>query len=330
MRTAGNAVTKVKNYKYTPKILMISGITIIIASGVYACKQTLKLEERIDEAKAEIDHVKDLKEQGEYVVDTETGETAEYTDKLYRKDMFYAWTHGIVNVGKLYVIPVTGVIVGSSMVAGGDAINTERIGTLTLACAGWAEKFGAYRGNVIREYGEEADKRMMTGLEVKKNLEMNVIDPETGELINKTEKKVDIISDVRNVASPYAIILNDCAFWREDSNYDEICINAKLNMLQAKLSSRHYLYFYEILSEFEILDRVNLETIAMSHQTGIIEGYGDGDLRANPVPSHLGIEDNFKRILLMDFNCIGGDYVDGEYKSFNDLVAGRYWLNKSL
>ena len=87
MRTAGNAVTKVKGYKYTPKVLMITGLTIIVASGVYACKQTLKLEERIDDAKEEIDHVKDLREKGEYVVNTETGETAEYTDKLYRKDM---------------------------------------------------------------------------------------------------------------------------------------------------------------------------------------------------------------------------------------------------
>ena len=87
MRSASNAVTKVKGYKYTPKVLMFVGITTIVASGVYACKQTLKLEERIDDAKAEIDHIKELKEDGEYVVNEETGETAEYTDKLYRKDI---------------------------------------------------------------------------------------------------------------------------------------------------------------------------------------------------------------------------------------------------
>lgn len=330
MRSASNAVTKVKGYKYTPKVLMVVGITTIVASGVYACKQTLKLEERIDDAKAEIDHIKELKEDGEYVVNEETGETAEYTDKLYRKDMAYAWAHGLWGIGKLYIVPVVGTVIGVGCVCEGDAINTERVAALTLACTAWSEKFGAYRGNVRREYGDEVDQKMMTGVEVKKNLEMNVIDPETGELKTKTEKKVDVIMDIKNVASPYAIIMNDCAWWREDSNYDEICINAKLSMLQARLSSQHYLYFYDILREFEILDNVNVETIAMAHQTGIIEGYGDGDLRANPINTSLGSEDFFKKILLLDFNCIGGDYVDGKYVSFNDLVSGRCWLDREI
>ena len=325
VKNTGKVISKVKGYKYTPKILMTVGIVTIVASGVYACKQTLKLEENIDEAKEAIDHVKDLKEKGEYVVNAETGETAEYTPALYRKDLAYAWANGIWTIAKPYIPSVFGTAFGIACICEGDKINTENLATVTLALNGLSQRFSSYRGNVKREYGEEVDQRMMTGQELKKNLEANVIDPETGEIVSKKMKKMDVVMDVNNIASPYAIILNDCAWWRGDVNYNEVCINARLDILQAMLTSKHYVYLYEIFEEFEILDRLSEEAIAMSHQVGVIEGFGDGDLRAKVNPSHLGSEDCFKDILIMDFNCIGGDYVDGKYISFNDLVSGRYW-----
>lgn len=330
IKPATQAMLKLKNGKNTPKILLAAGVVTVVSSGVYACVQTMKLEDKIDEAKENIDHIKELKEDGEYIVNTETGETADYTPALYRKDMAYAWTSGVWSIAKLYLPSLIGTGIGITMIGGSHKIMADRLAQTTLALTAMSEAYDKYRRNVIREYGPEVDERMRLGLETKKNLEMDVIDPETGELISKKEKKLDVISDVGNIASDYAIILNDCAFWIKDSNYNKICIDARLTNLQNILNRDHYIYFYQILKEFDILDKVSTKTIAMAHQTGIIEGFGDGCLNAKVIDTHLGVEDYYKAILLMDFNCIGGAEVDGEYKTFNELVYERRWLDKSL
>lgn len=335
VKSASQTMIKLKNAKHTPKILLITGVTTVVASGVYACVQTLKVEEKIDEAKEAIDHVKELKEDGEYVVNTETGETAEYTSSLYRKDMAYAWGNGIWSIAKLYLPSLVGTGIGITMIGGSHKIMADRLAQTTLALTAMSEAYDKYRRNVIREYGEEVDERMRLGLETKKNLEMNVIDPETGEIINKKEKKLDVVADVGNIASQYAIILNDCNFWtnkdREDCYagvYNQSCIDARLNYLQNKLSNRHYITYYEILEEFNALESVDNHKIAMAHQTGIMEGFGDGDLRVKVIPTHLGSEDYYKAVLLMDFNCIGGEFIDGEYVSFVDMVDRELWKSK--
>ena len=99
---AGKTLTKIRNANGTPKVMLISGVGLVVGSGIFACVKTMKLEERVDEMKENIDHVKELKEAGEYVVDVDTQETAEYTPKLYRKDLTYAYGQGIWSIAKLY------------------------------------------------------------------------------------------------------------------------------------------------------------------------------------------------------------------------------------
>ena len=317
LKRASKAITKVKNANVTPKILLFAGIGTVVASGVYACKQTMKLEDTIDDTKFAIDHVKYLKSEGKYLVNEETGEEADYTLALYRKDMTYAWGNGIWSIAKLYLPSVIGTGVGIGMICGSNKILTDRLAQTTLALTCMTDAYNKYRSNVIREYGEDVDQRMRLGLETKKNLEMNVIDPETGELITKKEKKIDVITDVSNVASPYAIILNDCGFWTSDPNYNTTIIDNYIRILQAKYDMDGYIYLYDIYEAFGALKSIRPECIAMSHQVGLVKGVGDDDIRINLVPTHLGSEDHFKDVLLMDINCCG---------PINDLVAKRAWV----
>lgn len=316
---AGKTLVKVKNANATPKVMLITGIVTVVGAGVYACKQTLKLEDKIDEAKANIDHVKELKEAGEYCVNSETNEMAEYTPALYRKDMTYAWGSGIWSVGKLYLPSAIATGVGIALIGGSNKILTDRLTQTTLALTAMSDAYNKYRRNVIREYGEDVDLRMRTGLETKKNLEMKVIDPETGELVEKKEKKIDVIEDVSNVASPYAFILNDCDFWTSDGNYNTTCIESYIRILQAKYDRDGYIYLYDIYKTFGAFKNISAAAIAMSHQVGLVKGHADDEIRINLIPTHLGSEDYFKDILLMDINCCG---------AINDLVARRAWLDR--
>lgn len=316
-KKAGKIVTNVKNAKSTPKVMLISGVGLVVGSGIFACVRTLKLEERVDEIKDNVDHIKELREAGEYIVNTETNEMAEYTSSLYRKDLTYAYGQGIWSIAKLYLPSFIGTGVGIALIGGSNKILNDRLTQTTLALTCMSESFNKYRNNVKREYGEEVDMRMMTGLETKKNLEMNVIDPETGELINKKEKKIDVITDVSNIASPYAIVLNDCNFWTSDAAYNTQFIDSSLRLLQAQYDRDGYIYLYDIYNQFTALNNISSKAIAMSHQVGLVKGFADDDIRINLVPTHLGSEDRFKDILLADFNCCG---------AINELVADRAFV----
>lgn len=336
----GKAITKVKDAKNTPKVMMVTGIVTIVGAGVYACVQTLKLEDKVDEAKESIDHIKDLKEDGEYVVDSETGETAEYGIKEYRKDMAYVYGRTAWEVTKLYLPSLVATGVGVALIGGSNKIMDDRVTQATLAFTALSESFGKYRQNVINDQGEDADRRYLYGIETKKNLEMNVVDPETGEVVTKKEKKIDVVYDLRNIASPYSFIFNDCNACTGDFTYDTAYINSSLNILQAQFDKDNFIYFYDILKQFGAVDRVDAKTLAMSHQVGLIKGFGDSDIRCNPVvpdaseymsiPVRMGSEDIYRDLLILDFNCIGGEYVGDEYKSFNELVAERFWLKKGF
>lgn len=327
---AGRFANQIKHAKNTPKALMIGGISLIVVSGVYACVKTASIGDKLDDMKEEIDHIKDLKEDGEYCVNSETGETAEYTPALYRKDITHAWVRGLWCMSKPYIPAVGGVIAGIWMITKGQAIVTEELVEKTLALTCMTEAFQGYRRNVVLDQGEEADKRYMVGLETKKNLEMNYIDPETGEVKTKNEKKIDLINDVKRIASPYAVILSDAEWFKKDANYNSIYINSILRILQAQYDRDNFLYLYDVYKAYGMLDKLSIAAIAMSHQVGWIKGYADDAISINPICTHLGMEDLFTERFIADFNCMGGDYIDGEFKSFNDMVTERRWLDKSI
>lgn len=314
---ATKGLLKVKNAKHTPKVMLIAGVTAIVGGGVWACVQTLKLEDKVDEAKESIDHIKALKESGEYVVNAETGETAEYTKSCYNKDILWSYGQFAKDVIKLYVGPVVVATVGVALVTGSNKILTDRLSQMTLTATALSEAYNKYRQNVIADQGEEADRRYRLGIETKKNFEMQTIDPETGAPIVRKEKSIDLVNDIKNVASPYAIIANDCGWWRMDSNWDASQLNAYLNLAQLKYDLQGYLYLYEVYEMLEISKNISPEAIAMSHQVGWVKGHGDDQIRFEPISTHLGSEDVFRDVLLIDFNCYG---------AINDLVANRAWV----
>lgn len=326
----GKALTKIRNAKGTPKAMMIGGVSVIVASGVLACVRTMKLEGIVDEVRDNVEECKSFKEDGEHCFNPNTGETEEYTPAMYRKDVTHIWFKGAKEVAKLYLPSILGTGIGIAMVSGSHKIMDDRLTQTTLAFTCLSESFQKYRQNVIFDQGEEADKRYMIGLETKRNLEMNVIDPETGEVKTIKEKKIDLINDVSRIASPYAVILSDAKWWTSDLNYNTCHINAFLRILQADLDMNNYLYLYDVYKAYGMIQYLSPEAIAMSHQVGWIKGYGDDDIRISPISTHLGSEDLFSDRFLVDFNCIGGDYIDGKYVCFNDLVRGRHWLDKSL
>ena len=103
-RTVGLLGLKLK--KHSPQIMVVAGCTGTVVGTVWACKQTLKLEGTIDEAKAEIDAVK-----------------ANTDDK---KELAKVYAKGLGKVVKVYAGPVIVEGLSLGMIFGSNNIMRRR------------------------------------------------------------------------------------------------------------------------------------------------------------------------------------------------------------
>lgn len=142
--------------KYSPQILTAVGIAGLVASGVIAAKNTLKLETTLDDARIRLDAVKDHEESTQ-------------------ADVNKAVVKNVVELGKLYWFPVTLASASVVSILVGHKILHERNLALIAAYKGLEQAFAEYRKRVVEEYGEETDQKFRYGVR-----DVTVVDEETG------------------------------------------------------------------------------------------------------------------------------------------------------
>jgi hypothetical protein len=143
--------------KYSPQILTGVGIAGLVAAGVIAAKQTLKLESTLDDARNRIDSAKvvEVRDEDGNVTAVEPGSQTGI-NKAYIRNTY--------ELGKLYWAPVT--LAGASVVlilAGHQILHKRNI-ALVGAYKSLEQAFAEYRKRVIEEHGEEADADYRYGI----------------------------------------------------------------------------------------------------------------------------------------------------------------------
>jgi hypothetical protein len=178
-RVAHKALFKVK--KYSPEILMTTGIIGGVASAVLACKATIKLDEVLEPAKNTIDQIHGVKD-GTITIAPD----AEYTEEDARKDLMITYVQAGVGVVKLYAPSIIlGALSITSILAAHNIIRKRNV-ALTAAYAALDETFKTYRGRVKDRYGEEIEKQIRYGTTVDE-IEVTETD-EKGKTKTKKEK----------------------------------------------------------------------------------------------------------------------------------------------
>lgn len=137
--------TGLKISKYSPQILTAVGIVGLVAAGVIAAKNTLKLEETLDESRNRLEIIKEHPEA-----------TQADLNKAYAKNIF--------NLAKLYAVPVTLSAASIVSILVGHNILHKRNLALVAAYKGLEQAFSEYRKRVIDEYGEEVDEKFRYGI----------------------------------------------------------------------------------------------------------------------------------------------------------------------
>lgn len=215
--------------KHAPAILVTLGVGSVVTAGVLAAKNTLKLEERVDEGQGRLEAVNNLIEQGE--VD-EKARTA-----IYVKN--------VIEVTKLYVLPTTLMIGGVVCILSAQNILNKRNAALAAAYNGLAASYKAYRDRVKEEYGEEKEREIFYGER------KQIVDGEDG----KKKTVVVPLAPGEHVGNPYRFVYDaHNANWTGYHDENLYRLQVAQNMYNDLLRQRGHIFLRDILLTLGIED----------------------------------------------------------------------------
>ena len=209
--------------KHSPEILMGLGIAGTIVSTVIACRQTLKVDDYLEDAKKDIDNVHRATKL----------EDVDYTEEDARKDLTIIYAQTGIKIIKLYS---PAIILGALSIAGiisGHKILKTRNLVLAGTCASLEKAFKKYRSNVVEKFGEEVDK------ELKYNTKIKQIETKNEKGKKKKEEIKEIDGDYVSQYSPYARFFDELSRdYRKDSEYNLMFLRRMQDYMNEKLKSR--------------------------------------------------------------------------------------------
>lgn len=152
---------KITLKEHSPELLLIGGTVAIVGGVVLACKETLKLEEIVDE------HAKVMEE----IEKTHELNPSGYTEADVKHDKVVQISRTVVKVVKLYAPAATSLLTGFACIFGAHKLLRTRNAALLAAYKALEAEYEQYRKKVIEKEGEDADLDYRTG--AKKIKEIN-------------------------------------------------------------------------------------------------------------------------------------------------------------
>ena len=223
--------------KYSPEILVVTGIVGVVTSAVMACRATIKANEVLKQAHDTIDKIH------ECANDEEVKELGRYTEQDKKADLTAVYVQTGVQLIRAYA---PAVILGSlsitSIVASNNILRKRNV-ALAAAYATIDRTFKDYRKRVIDRFGEAVDRELKYGIR-KEKIEKTVVDEETGK-----EKKVKETVEVTDYdgRSQYAKFFDEYSeCWEKNAERNLAFLLAQQNYANDKLHAKGYLFLNDV------------------------------------------------------------------------------------
>ena len=198
----------------SPTIMVIGGCIGVGVGVVLACKATLKADQILDEIEEEVNKVNHVRD----ITDEET-----YSEKDFQKDMTIVYAKGGARLVKLYLPAIIAIIGSLALILGGHRILLHRQLALAAAYEAVSKGYDAYRGRVIEDLGEDADRKYAYGIKEEVVGEESFVDDD-----GKKHKKKIKAQIPSTLASPYAFYWDDtCNGWEPNPYYNETFLIGK-------------------------------------------------------------------------------------------------------
>lgn len=279
--------------KHAPKILLVTGVTGIVASTIMACRATTKIDAVIEPTKERLDKMARVTQNGEVFSKT-------YTEKDYKSDKIKVYSEGAVGIVKLYAPAVALGVFSIGCIVGGHTILNKRNIALAAAYKTVSESYAAYRKRVVEELGEDKDRRFKHGTETK-------VETVVGEDGKKTKKVIDVEDPSKY--SEYAKFFDESSIhWEKSPDHNLTFVRCQQNFANDMLRSRGHVFLNEVY------DMLDIPRTAAGSVVGWVKDSIDGD---GHIDFGLFDGDNmtvrdfvngYERCILLDFNVDGVIY----------------------
>jgi len=270
--------------KHSPHILFGAGVVGCITSTVMACKATLKLGDKLDNFKGEIESCK-----SEYY-NPQVLSHKEYTQTQNRRDLAYIYARNLGEIVKLYG---PAVVVGAASIGcltGSHVTLARRNAALAAAYTTLSEAVQAYRARVREEVGEDKERELYSGVQI-------ITNKKTGEAVMK-------LTDPSAKLSPYSRwFTSDNPNWHQTAEENRYFIDLQQLFLNDRLKARGHVFLNEVYDELGLSHTKEGAVVGwMWPAREGCDGFIDCGIYASHQEFHIGNEYQ----ILLDFNVDPG------------------------
>lgn len=283
--------------KHSPEILMVAGVIGTVAGAVMACKETLELEDVLDECKQE---KMELEEQ--YAM------CEQYSEDALKKDQVKLTIKQAAKIVKLYAPSVIMEATSIGVIFASNDIMRKRNASMAAAYATLNSMYKRYRQNVIESYGEEVDKDMRFGVKHEKVTEID----EDGNKVKVDARIVDLDNTALAISDYSRFFQMGCKGFDENSGrYNILYLKGIQAMFNNKLIADGYVMLNDVYRE------LGFDTIPEGWSIGWVydeanpigDNYIDFGLYEARNKNQRAVND-WEPVILMDFNVDGNLYED--------------------
>ena len=283
--------------KHSPEILMVAGVIGTVAGAVMACKETLELEDVLDECKQEKN---ELEEQ--YAM------CEEYSEDALKKDQVKLTIKQVAKIVKLYAPSVIMEATSIGVIFASNDIMRKRNASMAAAYATLNSMYKRYRQNVIESYGEEVDKDMRFGVKHEKVTEVD----EDGNKVKIDARIVDLDNTALAISDYSRFFQAGCkGFDASSGRYNLLYLKGIQAMFNNKLIADGYVMLNDVYRE------LGFDTVPEGWSIGWVydeanpigDNYIDFGLYEARNKNQRAVND-WEPVILMDFNVDGNLYED--------------------
>lgn len=283
--------------KHSPEILMVAGVIGTVAGAVMACKETLELEDVLDECKQE---KIELEEQ--YAM------CEQYSEDALKKDQVKLTIKQAVKIVKLYAPSVIMEATSIGVIFASNDIMRKRNASMAAAYATLNSMYKRYRQNVIESYGEEVDKDMRFGVKHEKVTEID----EDGNKVKIDARIVDLDNTALAISDYSRFFQAGCkGFDACSGRYNLLYLKGIQAMFNNKLIADGYVMLNDVYRElgFDTIPEGWSIGWVYDEENPIGDNYIDFGLYEARNKNQRAVND-WEPVILMDFNVDGNLYED--------------------